>query len=103
MRDHGRQWETRRQAEGAIFQYINGFCNPRRRQVHQLKAADQPLPVCGRHALLDTGVVAHKKGRSGGLGPDELRAQAVVDWTAVRGFGVTFRRVVEGVVGGFGE
>ena len=24
-------WETRRQAEGAIFQYINGFYNPRRR------------------------------------------------------------------------
>jgi transposase InsO family protein len=23
--------ETRRQAEGAIFQYINGFYNPRRR------------------------------------------------------------------------
>lgn len=26
------KWETRRQAEGAIFQYINGFYNPRRRQ-----------------------------------------------------------------------
>ena len=26
-----RSWETRRQAETAIFQYINGFCNPRRR------------------------------------------------------------------------
>ena len=25
-------WETRRQAEGAIFQYINGFYNPRRRR-----------------------------------------------------------------------
>lgn len=24
-------WETRRQVEGAIFQYINGFYNPRRR------------------------------------------------------------------------
>ena len=24
------RWETRRQAEGAIFQYINGFYNPRR-------------------------------------------------------------------------
>jgi putative transposase len=24
-------WEARRQAEGAIFQYINGFYNPRRR------------------------------------------------------------------------
>ena len=26
-----RPWETRRQAETAIFQYINGFYNPRRR------------------------------------------------------------------------
>jgi putative transposase len=25
------RWETRRQAKGAIFQYINGFYNPRRR------------------------------------------------------------------------
>jgi putative transposase len=25
------KWETRRRAEGAIFQYINGFYNPRRR------------------------------------------------------------------------
>ena len=25
------RWETRRQAGGAIFQYINGFYNPRRR------------------------------------------------------------------------
>jgi transposase InsO family protein len=23
-------WETRRQAERAIFEYINGFCNPHR-------------------------------------------------------------------------
>jgi transposase InsO family protein len=26
------RWDTRRQAEGAIFQYINGFYNPRRRR-----------------------------------------------------------------------
>ena len=26
-----RTWETRRQAETSIFQYINGFHNPRRR------------------------------------------------------------------------
>jgi len=26
-----RSWGTRRQAEMAIFEYINGFCNPRRR------------------------------------------------------------------------
>ena len=26
-----RSWQTRRQAEAAIFQYINGFYNPRRR------------------------------------------------------------------------
>ena len=25
------RWDTRRQAKGAIFQYINGFYNPRRR------------------------------------------------------------------------
>jgi transposase InsO family protein len=28
LRNH---WETRPQAEGAIFQHINGFYNPRRR------------------------------------------------------------------------
>lgn len=27
-----RSWETRRQAQMAIFEYINGFHNPRRRQ-----------------------------------------------------------------------
>jgi putative transposase len=27
------RWETRRQAEGVIFQYINGFYNPRRRHL----------------------------------------------------------------------
>ena len=27
-----RNWETRRQAETGIFQYINGFYNPRRRR-----------------------------------------------------------------------
>ena len=26
-----RSWKTRRQAEMAIFEYINGFCNSRRR------------------------------------------------------------------------
>ncbi len=26
-----RSWETRRQTEMAIFEYINGFYNPRRR------------------------------------------------------------------------
>ena len=26
-----RTWETRRQAEAAVFQYIKGFYNPRRR------------------------------------------------------------------------
>jgi putative transposase len=25
------QWQTRRQVQGALFQYINGFYNPRRR------------------------------------------------------------------------
>ncbi|MDE2633341.1 MAG: IS3 family transposase, partial [Paracoccaceae bacterium] len=34
-------WETRRQAEGAIFQYINGFYNPRRR--HSSLGGKSPL------------------------------------------------------------
>jgi len=36
-----RKWETRRQAETAIFQYINGFYNPRRR--HSALAGKSPL------------------------------------------------------------
>lgn len=36
-----RTWETRRQAESAIFQYINGFCNPRRR--HSALCGKSPL------------------------------------------------------------
>ena len=35
------RWETRRQAEGAIFQYINGFYNPRRR--HSSIGGKSPL------------------------------------------------------------
>ena len=35
------QWDTRRQAEGAIFQYINVFYNPRRR--HSLLGGESPL------------------------------------------------------------
>ncbi len=35
------RWETRRQAEGAIFQYINGFYNPRRR--HSSLGGKTPL------------------------------------------------------------
>jgi putative transposase len=35
------RWETRRQAEGAIFQYINGFNNPRRR--HSSLGGKSPL------------------------------------------------------------
>jgi len=35
------RWETRRQAEGAIFQYINGFYNPRRR--HSALGDKSPL------------------------------------------------------------
>ena len=27
------RWDTRRKAEGAIFHYINGFYNPRRRHL----------------------------------------------------------------------
>ena len=36
-----RSWETRRQAETAIFQYINGFYNPRRR--HSKLGGKSPL------------------------------------------------------------
>jgi transposase InsO family protein len=36
-----RSWETRRQAETAIFQYINGFYNPRRR--HSTLGGKSPL------------------------------------------------------------
>ena len=35
------RWETRRQAEEAIFQYINGFYNPRRR--HSSLGGKSPL------------------------------------------------------------
>lgn len=35
------RWENRRQAEGAIFQYINGFYNPRRR--HSSLGGKSPL------------------------------------------------------------
>ncbi len=36
-----RTWETRRQAETIIFQYINGFYNPRRR--HSALGGKSPL------------------------------------------------------------
>ena len=36
-----RNWETRRQAETSIFQYINGFYNPRRR--HSALGGKSPL------------------------------------------------------------
>lgn len=35
------RWDTRRQAEGAIFQYINGFYNSRRR--HSSLGGKSPL------------------------------------------------------------
>jgi transposase InsO family protein len=35
------RWDTRRQAEGAIFQYINGFYNPRR--YHSSLGGKSPL------------------------------------------------------------
>lgn len=34
-------WQTRRQAEAAFFQYVNGFYNPRRR--HSALGAQSPL------------------------------------------------------------
>jgi len=36
-----KRWDTRRQAEGAIFQYIDGFYKPRRR--HSSLAGKSPL------------------------------------------------------------
>ena len=39
----GNRWNTRRQAEGAIFQYINGFYHPRRR--HSSPRAKSPLEL----------------------------------------------------------
>ena len=39
----GNRWDTHRQAEGAIFQYINGFYNPRRR--HSSLVGKSPLAV----------------------------------------------------------
>ena len=36
-----RTWETRRQAETVIFQYVNGFHNPRRR--HSALGGKSPL------------------------------------------------------------
>ena len=35
------RWNTRRQAEGALFQYVNGFYNPCRR--HSSPGAQSPL------------------------------------------------------------
>jgi transposase InsO family protein len=37
------RWDTRRQAEGAIFQYINWFYNPRRR--HSSLVGKSPLAI----------------------------------------------------------
>jgi hypothetical protein len=42
------RWETRRQAEGAIFQYIDGFYNPR--DVIHRWGAEAPSHTC-RHVL----------------------------------------------------
>jgi transposase InsO family protein len=38
-----RTWETRRQAETTIFQYIKGFYNPRRRHSAFGEKATSPL------------------------------------------------------------
>ena len=42
------RWETRRKAEGAIFQYINGFYNSRRR--HSSLGGKSPLAFEGKAA-----------------------------------------------------
>jgi hypothetical protein len=43
--DDGRTWETRRQTETSIFQYINGFPYPRRR------SGQWTLPTTSCHAV----------------------------------------------------
>ena len=47
-----RTWETRRHAETAIFQYINGFYNPRRR--HSALGGKSPLAFERRVAQTST-------------------------------------------------
>ena len=48
-----RSWETRRQAETAIFQHINGFYNPRRR--HSAFGGKSPLAFERQVAQTSTG------------------------------------------------
>ena len=45
-----RTWETRRKAETAIFQYLNGFYNPRRRSGTNTLQVHKALP-CTRSAI----------------------------------------------------
>jgi len=40
------RWETRRQAEGTIFQYINGFYNPRRQPLRKVWPAGSSKSTC---------------------------------------------------------
>jgi len=47
-----RSWETRRQAEMAIFEYINGFYNPRRR--HSALGWKSPVAFERKVALTST-------------------------------------------------
>jgi len=48
-----RSWETRRQAEIAIFEYINGFYNPRRR--HSARGWKSPVAFERKVAETSTG------------------------------------------------
>jgi transposase InsO family protein len=48
-----RAWQTRRQAETAIFPYINGFYNPRRR--HSASGGRSPLAFERQVAQTSTG------------------------------------------------
>ena len=48
-----RPWDTRRQTETAIFQYINGFYNPRRR--HSALGGKSPLAFERQVAQTSTG------------------------------------------------
>ena len=57
-----RRWETRRQAEMAIFEYINGFYNPRRR--HSSLGWKSPVAFERKGSLIE-----HAGRHKNGTGP----------------------------------
>jgi len=61
-----RSWETRRHAEMAIFEYINGFYNPRRRH----SALGWKSPVAFEKKRKESGLNEHLGRHKSGTGPD---------------------------------